>query len=147
MPHAIRRQLLTKLDQLSTEVRYLRADVGELESVFRDAQFPQGPTLRLGNGAMLTLSEFHRYERIADQVFSHLKKLHKLTLKAQGLAFDLPITDKRQAVNVAGEALARAERLMQGRDYTVNEAWRELVQLANEVEAMIRQLRVELGQS
>jgi hypothetical protein len=146
LPHTIRRQLLTKLDQLSAEVRYLRVDVGELESIFRNAQFPEGPTLRLGNGAMLTLPEFRRYERVADQVFARLKKLHKLTLKAQGLAFDLPLTDKRQTVNVGGEALARAERLMQGRNYSVSEAWRDLTQLATDLEAMIRQLRAELGQ-
>jgi len=145
LPHRTRAKLVVKLDQLAAEARYLRADVDELEAIFRNAQFPEGRTLRLGNGAMLTLDEFHRYERIADQLFARLKKLHKLALKVQGLAFDLPFTDKRQTLNVAGESLARAERLMQSRNFAVDEAWRELRQLATDLEQMVKQLRAELG--
>ena len=145
LPHKTRRKLLARLDQLAAETRYLRADVDEVETIFRNAQFPEGRTLRLGNGALLTANEFHRYERVADQIFTRLKRLHKATLKAQGLAFDLPFTDKKQTVNAAGESLARAEALIQSRNFSIDKAWAELRALATDLEAMIRQLRVDLG--
>jgi hypothetical protein len=145
LPHKTRRRLLTRLDQLAAETRYLRADVDEVETIFRNAQFPEGRTLRLGNGALLTADEFHRYERVADQIFTRLKRLHKLTLKVQGLAFDLPFTDKRQTVNTAGDSIARAEALIRSRDFSIDKAWAELRALASELEAMVKQLRADLG--
>jgi hypothetical protein len=145
LPHKTRRKLLARLDQLAAETRYLRADVEEVETIFRNAQFPEGRTLRLGNGALLTANEFHRYERVADHIFSRLKRSHKATLKAQGLAFELPFTGKQQTVNAGGDALARAERLIQSRNYSIDEAWKELRALASDLETMIKQLRADLG--
>jgi hypothetical protein len=94
---------------------------------------------------LLTADEFHRYERVADQVFARLKRLHKLTLKVQGLAFDLPFTDKKQTVNTVGDSLARAEELIHSRNFSVDKAWAELRALAADLEAMIKQLRADLG--
>ena len=145
LPQRTRAKLIARLDQLAAETRYLRADVEEVEAIFRNAPFPQGRTVRLGNGAMLTATEFTRYERVADQIFGRLKRIHKLALKVQGLAFDLPYTDKRETLNTGGDSLSRAENLIRSRDFSVDEAWAELRALATELEKIIKQLRADLG--
>jgi hypothetical protein len=145
LPHKIRRQLLTTLDKLSAETSSLHTDIAELESIFSEARFPQGPTLRSGNRAMLTSDEFRRYERTADRVFSSLKRIHKLTLRAERLAVDLLPSDRLQIGNVVGKVLERAENLRKARNYTVSDGLGALKQLVTDMEKMIIKLRGELG--
>ena len=145
LPNAIRRKLVARMDRLASELRYLRSDVDAIEEIFRQAKFPDGRTLRLGNGALLTRDQFRRYERLADQVFGHLKKIHKLALNVQGFAFDLPHIDQGGHINVAGEALERVEALIRSRDYSVDKAWSELKAIISELESMIAHLNAELG--
>jgi len=72
----------------------------------------------LGNGALLTASEF--LDTSAWRIRSSTtEELHKLSLKVQGLAFDLPFTDKKQTVNAGGESLARAEELIRSRNFFI----------------------------
>jgi hypothetical protein len=134
-----------RLDQLAPEVRYLRSDVEELEAIFARAMFVEGKTLRLGNGALITIEEFRRYEQLADSVFGRLRKIHKLALKIEEFAIDLPLADKRSQLNATGEAIGKADALIRSRDYSVDRAWRELRALVSDLEAMIGQLNSELG--
>ncbi len=145
LPYRTRQKLLKELDDLSAEVKYLEADVQDIESLLSGAKFMDGPTLRLGNGAMLTAEQFRRYQRLAERVFTRIKKLHSLALKVQGLAFELPYTDKLTQNNATGSAIERAEHLLQSRDYSVHRAFEELRALARDLEVMIQQLNHDLG--
>jgi hypothetical protein len=141
----LRKKLVGHLDKLAAEVRYLRTDVDELEGIFQRASFPQGPKLRLGNGAMVTLTEFKRYERLTDATLGRLRKMHKLALKVQGVAFSLPYGDKAAQANSTGNALERADGLLRSRNLSVPEAWTELRGIIDDLERMIRQLNADLG--
>lgn len=143
--HLVRRKLIGQLDKLDGEVRYLSTDVQELEGIFLRASFPQGPKLRLGNGAMVTLAEFKRYERLTDVTLGRLRKMHRLALKVQGLAFSLPYGDKAAQANSTGNALERVDELLRSRNLSVQEAWAELRAIIDDLERMIRQLNAELG--
>jgi hypothetical protein len=142
-----RARLVSRLDKLAAELRYLSSDVESLETTFKRATFPGDRSLRLGNGALVTMDEFRRYEQLADRVFGRLKRIHKLALKVQGLAFDLPFVDKGLQANATGEALSRADALLRSRNYSVDEAWRELRGLIAELESMIGQLNTDLGRA
>ncbi len=141
----VRRKLIGFLDKLDGEVRYLRTDVDELASIFQRASFPEGPRLKLGNGAMVTLAEFKRYERLADVTLGRLRKMHKLALKVQGLAFTIPYVDKAKQINATGDAIERADNLLRSKNLSVGEAWEELRRIVDDLEQMIRQLNSELG--
>lgn len=145
LPYQTRHKLIDRLDSLSAEIRYLRTDIDDIAQVFAHANFPEGRALRLGNGALLTADEFHRYEKLADRVFARLRKVHSLALKVQRLAFELPYTDKLTQTNATGDAIARADALMRSRDYSIDEAWHELRALAEDIEKMIQQLNSDLG--
>jgi hypothetical protein len=147
LPNKTRARLVSRLDKLAAELRYLSSDVESLETTFKRATFPGDRSLRLGNGALVTMDEFRRYEQLADRVFGRLKRIHKLALQVQGLAFDLPFVDKKLQVNATGEALSRAEALLRSRNYLVDEAWRELRALIAELESMIGQLDTDLGRA
>jgi hypothetical protein len=142
-----RARLVSRLDKLAAELRYLSSDVESLETTFKRAIFPGDRSLRLGNGALVTMDEFRRYEQLADRVFGRLKRIHKLALQVQGLAFDLPFVDKGLQANATGEALSRADALLRSRNYSVDEAWRELRGLIAELESMIGQLNTDLGRA
>jgi hypothetical protein len=142
-----RARLVSRLDKLAAELRYLSSDVESLETTFKRATFPGDRSLRLGNGALVTMDEFRRYEQLADRVFGRLKRIHKLALQVQGLAFDLPFVDKGLQANATGEALSRADALLRSRNYSVDEAWRELRGLIAELESMIGQLNTDLGRA
>src|ERR1700675_1323375 len=86
LPNKTRARLVTSLDKLAAELRYLSSDVESLETTFKRATFPGDRSLRLGNGALVTMDEFRRYEQLADRVFGRLKRIHKLALQVQGLA-------------------------------------------------------------
>jgi hypothetical protein len=141
----VRVKLIGFLDKLDAEVRYLRTDVEEIAGIFQHASFPDGTTLRLGNGAMVTLAEFRRYERLTDVTLGRLRKMHKLALKVQGLAFAIPYVEKAGQVNSTGDALERADNLLRSRNLSVAGAWIELRRIVDELEQMIRQLNSELG--
>jgi hypothetical protein len=147
LPNRTRARLVSRLDKLAAELRYLSSDVESLETTFKRATFPGDRSLRLGNGALVTMDEFRRYEQLADRVFGRLKRIHKLALQVQGLAFDLPFVDKGLQANATGEALSRADALLRSRNYSVDEAWRELRVLIGELESMIGQLNADLGRA
>ena len=144
LPNKVRTRLISRIEKLSTESRYLRSDVDAIEGIFKGAQFATGRTLRFGNGALLTTDEFHRYEHLADQVFGRLKRIQKIALKVQGLAFDLEYIDKKLQVNQTGDAMVRANALIQTRDYSVDKAWTELRILVVDLEKIISQLNKDL---
>jgi hypothetical protein len=144
LPNWTRARLVSRLDKLAAEVRYLSSDVESSETTFKRATFPGDRSLRLGNGALVTIDEFRRYEQLADRVFGRLKRVHKLALQVQGLAFELPFVDKGLQANATGEALSRADALLRSRNYSVDEAWRELRGLIADLESMIGQLNADL---
>jgi hypothetical protein len=147
LPNRTRARLVSRLDKLAADVRYLSSDVESLETTFKRATFPGDRSLRLGNGALVTIDEFRRYEQLADRVFGRLKRVHKLALQVQGLAFELPFVDKGLQANATGEALSRADALLRSRNYSVDEAWRELRGLIADLESMIGQLNADLGRA
>lgn len=147
LPNRTRARLVSRLDKLAAELRYLSSDVESLETTFKRATFPGDRSLRLGNGALVSMDEFRRYEQLADRVFGRLKRIHKSALQVQGLAFDLPFVDKGVQANATGEALFKADALLRSRNYSVDEAWRELRGLIADLESMINQLNTDLGRA
>jgi len=145
LPHRIRAKLIVALDSLSAELRLLRKDVAQIKAIFQKAEFPSGRLLKLGNGAMVTYDQFRRYEALTDLTLGRLKKIHRLALRVEGLAFGLPHIDKAGPVNATGDALARADALLRSKDLSVDSAWVELQGIIDDLEHMIKQLKSDLG--
>lgn len=145
LPHKIRKNLLEKLTRLRLEVGHLLIDLNEVENIFEAAQFVDGRNVRLGNGALLTLSGFTKYERTSDQILKRLSRIHKLVLQIEKLAFNLPFTEKQSSANEIGNLLGATEMLIGSRNFSIKETWERLRYIIEGLEKLLDQLTRELG--
>jgi len=144
LPTKVRARLVKHLAELSDHVRHLRTDLSIIEDIFRNASFPNGQTIRLGNGAHLMPSEFSRYEVASDDVFRRLRAVHKISLKVEREATRLSGLDLAPTTNVLGETYARLEKLLDSQNLTVERAWEELRAIAGGLERAIEELRRQI---
>tara|TARA_R110002072_G_scaffold184436_1_gene340981 strand:- start:718 stop:1287 length:570 start_codon:yes stop_codon:yes gene_type:complete len=146
LPIKLRKRIKKLLDPLASELRYLKEDISALEGLFNDAPYQNGEsTLQLGNGALLTAEDFDKYEFIADNVFNRLRRIHKLSMKVQKVAFDYPYIDHKEQTNMAGAAVENLDSLIHSRDYSVPQAWAKLKATVEIIEAQIDSLYSDLS--
>jgi hypothetical protein len=147
LPTRVRAKLVASLTELGDHIKRLRADVRIIADIFRKAKFPKQRTIRLGNGAELTDSEFRRYQRTSDSVIRRLRAVHKLCLKMEREATKLEALDLDSTTNALGEAYTKLERLLESRNLTSEKAWADLDAIAEALEQAIKDLRRRLGVS
>lgn len=145
LPTQVRAKLVFSLTELDDHTKRLRADVTIIEDIFRRAEFPTGRTIRLGNGAFLTQSEFSRYEEASDNVIRRLREIHKLSLRIEREATKFDALQMAPTTNVLGDVYSKLDRLLEARDLTLDKGWEELRAIAESLERVIAELRKQLG--
>jgi hypothetical protein len=145
LPTRVRSKLLASLTELDDQAERLRADVKIIADIFDKARFPAGSSIRLGNGAHLSPSEFSRYQKTSDNVIRTLRAVHKLCLNMERQALKLEALEMHSATNVLGEAYTKLDALLESRNLTSKKAWAELDSIAEALERAIKDLRGQLG--
>ena len=144
LPSTVRANVSQSLAELEDHTKHLRADLSIIQDIFSKAKFPNGRTIRLGNGAYLTAAEFSRYMGTSDAVLRRLRDVHKLALKMEREATRLTALQAGPITNILGETYESLDDLMNNRNLTVDNAWEKLRAIADGLEHAIRELRRQL---
>lgn len=144
MPHAIRAKVRKLLLRLEDEVRYLRADLEVIQSLFQRSDIPQGRALRLGNGALMNIEDFERYVRLSDQMFDRLKRINRTTLGLERMAARLPWVEQREPAQLVDDAIQALERILSSRNLTVEQGWNDLRVVILRLEDLSRNVQGQL---
>lgn len=147
LPSNTRRRMLELVSEIEEILKYLQADLELIEGIFSRAHYPEGPTLRLGNGALITPEDFKRYEKISDVVFGRLKQINKLSLRVERTVSRVDWIEPKEIAIYRGEGVDRLDRILTHRDLTVESAWKELRDVIRMYENFVGELRAQLSQA
>jgi hypothetical protein len=141
----IRRKIIRSINDLDSHMSHLETDLNELESVFGRAQFTRGRFVRLGNGATLSLADFHLYERVSDDIFDRLRKIHRVILKLEKQSGLDEYVDENASAKHIDEFNQRLERLVVARDLSVEQSWKILREAIEHVKQLCEVIRRNLS--
>lgn len=144
LPSQMRESVSHALTELEDHTKHLRADLSIIQDIFSKASFPNGRTIRLGNGALLTAAEFSRYMGTSDAVLRRLRDVHKVAMKMEREVSRLTYVQAGQVTNLLGDTYGRLNDLINSRDLSVDHAWEQLRAVADGLEQAIRELRKQL---
>jgi hypothetical protein len=88
--------------------------------------------------------DFRRYEAVSDSIYRKLKDLNRLGLQVEKQMSRHPDVDHGAVPNYLGGAYSRLDKLIEARDLSVDEAWRELELLLELTERAICDVRRQL---
>ena len=140
----VRSDILNTLSDLEDQSRYLLADLGVLRDIFENGEFRRERTLRLGNGVYLTPADFKRYENLSDSIYKRLRTLNKIGLALEKRVAKYGGVEAGPSTNMLGEAYYKLEKLLDGRNLSVDSAWRELQSLNELVLRAVSEIRRQL---
>jgi hypothetical protein len=144
LPHRILLRARKTLAVLESEVRYLRTDLEAVEEIFLRSEFPHGRTLRLGNGALMTLEDFDRFSGLSDQIFRRLRKVNTLTLKLERQTVDLQWFEHQLPARRIGNAYEALEELFSSRNLAVENGWQLLRNVIENLEELCVNAQAQL---
>ena len=145
-PTRVRAKLVLSLTVLHQHTKDLRREVSAIEEIFQNASFSSGNrTIRLGNNAHVTESDFFQFEIVSDRIFDRLRKVHKLALRMEREAKVFGELKMATTTNVLGETYNKLTQLLDSRDLTIEQAWEGLRSIAADLERIIAELRTQLG--
>lgn len=145
LPSVTRRKLIAELDQVAEDLGHLEVDVSLIEEIFLKAEYPNGRGVRFGNGALVSSSDFARYQRLSDSVLLRLRSLNKHTLRIEGLVRTLSGLIKATPTNQIGDALGSLQSIFQAQDMSVERAWKMIRFVIKQLREMIASIRSDLG--
>lgn len=144
LPSKQRTRLRELMGGLEEQTRGLSQDLDAVRSIFRTAEWPDGPRMRLCTGALIPAREFDRYMSVTDGIYKRLRVINKICGDVERGLLQQVTMDRRTPVNRLGEARERFERLLQQKNLSVEEGWQELEALLASISAAISAIRSEL---
>jgi hypothetical protein len=125
-PSIVRRKILEHVENLEKDVGALSGFLKTIEDILQRGKFPGGKRVELGNGALVTLADFKRYQLAWDEVMKRLRAISKRTLKIELLTAHVGFLDKRVVANKAGKGIDAFRQVLESRGLPVTRAFQQL---------------------
>ena len=145
LPSVVRAKLLKQLTELDDHAKKLRAEVAIVEDIFKNAKYASAKSIRLGNGAQLTASDFSRYMEVSDSIIGRFREVNKLTLQMEREATKATSLQLGPTVNVLGDVYSKLEHLLEARNLSQERAWTDLRAISDGLDSAITELRKQLS--
>lgn len=141
------RKLTKSLTLLSDDLGYLRKDIEILEQIFAGAGYENNDrTVRMDNGAFLTVAEYMRFERVSDATLGRLRRISKTSLKIERVATLLTPQGVRVPAAHMSPAMEKVEALLRSKDLTIDEAWGNARSAVDDLVKAVTKLREQISQ-
>ena len=125
-PSVVRRKMLKHIYLIDRDLQLMSGHLETVEAVFAQAKYPGGRVIRLGNGALVTLVEFKRYQTAWDAVLKGLRSVSRRTLKVELLSNQVGHLDKRRLTVKTGRAIEAFREVLESPRLAVNHAFTQL---------------------